>query len=63
MLEQLQCEHDEQRQTAFKEAQEARDQIRVRVQLIGLLEPCTTEIYLYIVARMADYMATHPYRC
>ena len=22
-----------------------------------------TEIYLYIVARMADYMATHPYNC
>ena len=21
-----------------------------------------TEIYLHIVARMADYMATHPYR-
>ena len=22
-----------------------------------------TEIYLHIVARMADYMATHPYSC
>ena len=28
--------------------------IRVRVQLIGHFKPCTTEIYLHIVARMAD---------
>ena len=34
--------------------------LRVRVQLIGHLQPCMTEIYLHIVARMADYMATHP---
>ena len=27
---------------------------RVRVQLIGHLQPCMTEIYLHIVARMAD---------
>ena len=34
--------------------------VRVRVQLIGHLKPCMTEIYLHIVARMADYIATHP---
>ena len=28
--------------------------LRVRVQLIGHFEPCMTEIYLHIVARMAD---------
>ena len=28
--------------------------VRVRVQLIGHLQPCMTEIYLHIVARMAD---------
>ena len=33
----------------------------MRVQLIGHFQPCMTEIYLHIVARMADYMATHPY--
>ena len=33
----------------------------MRVQLIGHFEPCMTEIYLHIDARMADYMATHPY--
>ena len=27
---------------------------QVRVQLIGRFKPCTTEIYLHIVARMAD---------
>ena len=37
------------------------DQVRMRVQLIGHLLPCMTDIYLHIVARMADYMATHPY--
>ena len=33
----------------------------MRVQLISHLKPCMTEIYLHIVARMADYIATHPY--
>ena len=33
----------------------------MRVQLIGHFEPCMTEIYLHIDARMADYMAPHPY--
>ena len=33
----------------------------MRVELIGLFKPCMTEIYLHIVARMADYIATHPY--
>eukprot|EP01048_Picozoa_sp_COSAG05_P019906 COSAG05_NODE_3244_length_2213_cov_40.222751_2_plen_48_part_00 len=37
--------------------------IRVRVHLIGHLQTCMTEIYLHIVARMADYMDTHPYAC
>jgi len=32
----------------------------MRVQLIGHFEPCMTDIYLHIDARMADYMATHP---
>ena len=35
--------------------------IRVRVHIIGHLQPCITEIYLHIVARMADYMEAHPY--
>ena len=35
--------------------------IRVRGELIGRLQPCMPEIYLHIVARMADYMDTHPY--
>ena len=30
------------------------------VQLIGHLYPCMTEIYLHIVARMADSLYTHP---
>ena len=34
--------------------------LRVRGELIGRLQPCMTEIYLHIVARMADYIATHP---
>ena len=38
---------------AFRAAVE-RAQQQVRVQLIGHLEPCMTEIYLQIVARMAD---------
>ena len=33
----------------------------MRVELIGHFEPCMTEIYLYIDARMADYIRTHPY--
>ena len=36
--------------------------IRVRVHIIGHLQPCMTEIYIHIDARMADYMDTHPYR-
>ena len=34
--------------------------VRVRVHIIGHLQPCMTEIYLHIIARMADYMDTHP---
>ena len=33
----------------------------MRVELIGHFKPCMTEIYLYIDARMADYIHTHPY--
>ena len=33
----------------------------MRVELIGHFQPCMTEIYLYIDARMADYIRTHPY--
>jgi len=33
----------------------------MRAELIGHLQPCMTEIYLYIDARMADYIRTHPY--
>ena len=32
----------------------------MRVELIGHLKSCMTEIYLHIVARMADYIRTHP---
>ena len=32
----------------------------MRAELIGHFEPCMTENYLHIDARMADYMATHP---
>ena len=32
----------------------------MRVELIGHSKPCITEIYLYIDARMADYIRTHP---
>ena len=35
--------------------------LRVRVDIIGHLKSCMTEIYLYIDARMADYIRTHPY--
>ena len=31
------------------------------VRASGHLQPCMTEIYLHIVARMANYMDTHPY--
>ena len=33
----------------------------MRAELIGHFEPCMTEIYLHIDARMADYIHTHPY--
>ena len=32
----------------------------MRAELIGNFEPCMTEIYLHIDARMADYIHTHP---
>ena len=32
----------------------------MRVELIGNSKPCMTEIYIYIDARMADYIHTHP---
>ena len=32
----------------------------VRAELIGHFQPCMTEIYLHIDARMADYIRTHP---
>ena len=32
----------------------------MRAELIGHFEPCMTEIYLHIDARMADYTRTHP---
>ena len=36
-------------------------QTTVRAELIGHYQPCMTEIYLHIDARMADYIHTHPY--
>ena len=33
----------------------------MRAELIGHFEPCMTDIYLYIYARMAYYIRTHPY--
>ena len=33
----------------------------MRAELIGHFKPCMTDIYLYIYARMADYIRTHPY--
>ena len=33
----------------------------MRAELIGHFEPCMTEIYLHIDARMAYYIHTHPY--
>ena len=38
----------------------------VRAELIGLFEPCTTDIYLHIYAHMGDCIRTHPsqsWRC
>ena len=32
----------------------------MRAELIGHFEPCMTEIYLHIDARVADYIRTHP---
>ena len=34
------------------------ERVRVRGELIGHLQPCITEIYLHIFARMTDYIAT-----
>ena len=34
--------------------------VRVRVDIIGHLKSRVTEIYLYIDARTADYIHTHP---
>ena len=31
----------------------------MRAELIGHFEPCMTEIYIHIDARMADYIRTH----
>ena len=33
----------------------------MRAELIGHFQPCVTDIYLHIDARMADYIRTHPY--
>ena len=33
----------------------------MRAELIGHFKACMTEIYLHTVARMADYIRTHPY--
>ena len=38
-----------------------RDTPTMRAELIGHLKPCMTDIYIHIVARMADYIRTHPY--
>ena len=35
--------------------------LTMRAELIGHYQPCMTEIYLHIDARMADYIRTHPY--
>ena len=32
----------------------------VRAELIGHYQPCMTDIYLHLDARMADYIRTHP---
>ena len=36
-------------------------QSTMRVELIGHFQPCMTDIFLHIDARMADYIRTHPY--
>ena len=33
----------------------------MRAELIGHFQPCMTDIYLHIDARVADYIRTHPY--
>ena len=33
----------------------------MRADIIGHFQPCMTDIYLHIDARMADYIRTHPY--
>ena len=40
-----------------------RAQHTMRVQLIGHFQPRMTDMLLHIDARMADYMAPHPYGC
>eukprot|EP01048_Picozoa_sp_COSAG05_P021269 COSAG05_NODE_3863_length_1801_cov_2.178613_3_plen_154_part_00 len=35
--------------------------LTMRAESIGHFQPCMTEIYLHIDARMADYIRTHPY--
>ena len=37
-----------------------RKEATMRVELIGHLKPCMTDIYLDIDARTADYIHTHP---
>ena len=37
-----------------------RERTTMRAELIGHFQPCMTEIYLHIDARMADYIRTHP---
>ena len=32
----------------------------MRAELIGHFQPCMTDIYLHIDARMSDYIRTHP---
>ena len=32
----------------------------MRAKLIGHFQPCMTDIYIHIDARMADYIRTHP---
>ena len=33
----------------------------MRAELIGHFEPCMTDIYIHIDARMDDYIRAHPY--
>ena len=47
--------------TPFRQAQrKSVSVLTMRAELIGHFEPCMTEIYLHIDARMADYIRTHP---